>query len=279
MRTAPHEHQGGRHSMPTATDGHLGGSARLPSRLGIFPTATDGQRGGCGRVRARNCRARGRTDDPGTRPHVLLARVEGSTPGWGEVRTRRVGIPSCPRSVRARDVCARAPLHAMLARVEGSPSRPQPVWPKRVGTLPCEEGARAQAEALNARDDGKRSRSRRVHARPQGHRARRDRTRARACAFRADELLVRARLGGLRSSAQTVRPRSDGANASADGKPACDVPTRVSRGCSRGPASPRSRFALVTLDSTPSFRGNGRRPISPECSGTSRSSPLRSARR
>jgi dihydrofolate reductase len=41
----------------------------------------------------------------------------------------------------------------------------------------------------------------------------------------------------------------------------------------------RQPDAPAITDSTPSFRGNGRRPILPACSGTSRSSPSRSARR
>jgi DNA-binding NtrC family response regulator len=43
--------------------------------------------------------------------------------------------------------------------------------------------------------------------------------------------------------------------------------------------NPRASSVLAITDSTPSFRGNGRPPISPACSVTSRSSPSRSARR
>ena len=44
-------------------------------------------------------------------------------------------------------------------------------------------------------------------------------------------------------------------------------------------STPSRRCVLAINDSTPSFRGNGRRPISPACAVTSRSSPSRSARR
>jgi hypothetical protein len=58
--------------------------------------------------------------------------------------------------------------------------------------------------------------------------------------------------------------------------PGCTMITGVLRNERMGKVATR---VLAITDSTPSFRGNGRRPISPACSVTLRSSPSRSARR